>query len=75
MILDSTLASICWLSCHSSQLIVSIKYALTNQTINSIPHCCVSIHTFTIHNAKNLLSTLAASHICFLSLTVNVHVH
>jgi hypothetical protein len=74
MILDSALASVCWWSCyHSSQLIVSIKSALTIWTIGSISHRCVSIHTFTIQNAKNLLSTLAASHICFLSLIVIVH--
>jgi hypothetical protein len=53
MILDSALASVCWWSYyHSSQLIVSIKSALTNCTIGSISHCCASIHTFSIHNAK-----------------------
>ncbi len=74
MILDSALASICWWSCyHSSQFIVSIKSALNNWTIGSISHHCISILTFTIQNAKNVLSTLAASHICFLSSTVIVH--
>ncbi len=74
MILDSALASICWWSCyHSSQLIVSIKSALTNRTIGSISHCCVSIHSFTIQNAKKMLSTLTASHICFPSPTVIMH--
>jgi hypothetical protein len=74
MILDSALASVSWWSCyHSSQLIVSIKSALTNWTIGSISHCCVSIHTFTIQNAKKLLSTLAASQICFFSPTVIMH--
>jgi hypothetical protein len=66
MILGSALASVCWWSCyHSSQLIVSIKSVLIDCTIGSISHCCVSIHSFTIQNAKNLLSTLTASHICF----------
>ncbi len=74
MIFDSALVSICWWSCyHSSQLFVSIKSALTNWTIGSISHHCVSIHTSTIQNAKNMLSTLAAPHICFLSPTVIVH--
>jgi hypothetical protein len=74
MILNSALASICWWSCyHSSQLIVSIKSTLTNWTIGSISPCCVSIHSFIIQNAKKLLSTLAASHICFPSQTVIVH--
>ncbi len=74
MILDIALASVCWWSCyHSSQLIASIKSALTNWRIVSISHRCVLIHSFTIWNAKNLLSTLAASHICFPSLTVIVH--
>jgi hypothetical protein len=53
MILGSASASICWWSCyHSSQLTVSIKSALTNWTIGSIFHCCISIHSFTIQNAK-----------------------
>jgi hypothetical protein len=53
MILGSALASVCWRSCyHSSQLIVSIKSALTNWTICSTSHCCISIHSFTIQNAK-----------------------
>ncbi len=74
MILDSGLASVCWWSCyHSSQLIVSIKPALTSWTTGSISHCCISIHTFTIQNAKNLLFTLAASHICFVFPTVIMH--
>jgi hypothetical protein len=74
MILDSALASICWWSCyHSSQLIVSIESALTNWTIGSISHHCISIQSFTNQNAKDLLSTLATSHICFLSPTVIVH--
>jgi hypothetical protein len=74
MLLGSALASICWWSCyHSSQLIVSIKSTLANWTIGSISHCCISIHAFTIQNAKNLLSTLAASHICFPSPTVIMH--
>jgi hypothetical protein len=74
MILGSALALFFWWSCyHSSQLIVSIKSALTNWTIGSISHCCVSIPPFIIQNAKNLLSTLAASHICFPSPTVIVH--
>jgi hypothetical protein len=73
MILGSALASVCWWSCYwSSQLIVSIKSALTNWTIGSISHCCVSIHSFTIQNAKNLLSTLVASHIIKLSVCVSV---
>ncbi len=53
MILDSALAFVCWWSSyHSSQLIVGIKSALTNWTIGSISHCCISIHTFKIQNAK-----------------------
>jgi hypothetical protein len=53
MILGHALASVCWWSCyHSSQLIVSIKSAPTNWTIGSISHCCVSIHSFTIQDAK-----------------------
>jgi hypothetical protein len=56
MILGSALTSVCWWSCyHSSQLIVSIKSALTNWTSGSISHCSVSIHAFTILNAKKLL--------------------
>ena len=74
MILGSALASVCWWSCyHSSQLIVSIKSALTNWTIGSISNRCISIHSFAIQNAKNLLSTLAAPYICFPSPTVIVH--
>jgi hypothetical protein len=73
MILGSALASVCWWSCYnSSQLIVSIKSALTNWTIGSISHHCVSIHSFMIQNAKKLLSTLAASHIIELSVCVSV---
>ncbi len=73
LILGSALVSVCWWSCyHSSQLIVSIKSALTNWTIGSISHCCITIHSFTIQNAKNLLSTPVPSHICFPSPTAIV---
>jgi hypothetical protein len=74
MILGSALAFVCWWFCyHSSQLIVSIKSALKNWPIGSISHHCLSIYSFTIQNAKNLLSTLTAYHICFPSSTVIVH--
>jgi hypothetical protein len=74
MRLDSAFASVSWWSCYqSSKLIVTIKSALINWTIGSSSYNCVSICTFTIQNATNLLSTLAASHICFLPLTVIVH--